>query len=167
MSYRKRGHCSVSQVWSLPDRSNTHSSGLWSTVYSITSRDNGRWSTATGSKSSSNYWCGFPLWILLVLSRKPTKEAKRALKDLEQIGKELRFPRQGSIRAQVHWKWSKAETSSVPSGATHSETLSNVSRTPVSLHHRETNPRRHMGHSATPNGHDPTKSNEYFKWIFI
>lgn len=40
-----------------------------------------------GSESSSNYWCGFPLWILLVLWRKPTEEAQRALKDLERRGK--------------------------------------------------------------------------------
>lgn len=68
-------------------------------------------------------------------------------------------------RAQVEWKRSKAETSSVPPGATHSETLSNMSRTPVLLHHGETNPGSHVGHSATPSGHDPTKPNEYFNLI--
>lgn len=161
MSYGKDGHSSVSQVWSLPDPSNTHSSGLWSMLPPITSCDNGRWSTATGSKSSRNYWCGFPLWILLVLTRKLTEEAKRAMKDLEQLGEELRFLRQ---RPGLRCSGDRARQRPAlcPPGATHSETLS-----PVSLDHGETNPGSHVEHRATANGHDPTKPKLYFNRISI
>lgn len=90
------------------------------------------------------------------------------MKDLEQLGEELRFPRQGPGLRCSEMEQGRDQLCAPRSYLLRdSVKQSNMSRTPVSLHHGETNPGSHVGHSATPSGHDPTKPNEYFNRISI